>query len=242
MRKVMFWSPCIYLFIYLYACYSHNTKRIKPNRMKFGGMIGYYPGTIWLDFGIDRVKGQRSRSMSWKGQHILESHAIWWDDWLLSGDHFIRFWDQSGQGHGHEKVKIFFFIQLACNYAKMFIIQCPIVWYAKVCALPSAHSSFYLDSAHQFTSWKEQHMLCSPTASRPAFELTDPQNNSFQKYRKANKSQVDSGRTVDTKWCRRTDSGWNGAERTSSSKRRWGPREAATKPGRRVKQEDDVEC
>jgi len=25
--------------------------------MKFGGMIGYYPGTIWLDFGIDRVKG-----------------------------------------------------------------------------------------------------------------------------------------------------------------------------------------
>jgi len=26
--------------------------------MKFGGMIGYYPGPIWLDFGIDRVKGQ----------------------------------------------------------------------------------------------------------------------------------------------------------------------------------------
>jgi len=26
------------------------------NRMKFGGMIGYYPGIIWLDFGIDRVK------------------------------------------------------------------------------------------------------------------------------------------------------------------------------------------
>jgi len=25
--------------------------------MKFGGMIRYYPGTIWLDFGIDRVKG-----------------------------------------------------------------------------------------------------------------------------------------------------------------------------------------
>jgi len=36
----------IYLFIYLYACYSHNTKSIKPNRMKFGGMIGYYPGTM----------------------------------------------------------------------------------------------------------------------------------------------------------------------------------------------------
>jgi len=36
----------VYLFIYLYACYSHNSKSIKPNRMKFGGMIGYYPGTI----------------------------------------------------------------------------------------------------------------------------------------------------------------------------------------------------
>jgi len=44
----------VYLFIYLYACYSHNSKSIKLNRMKFSGMIGYYPGTIWLDFGIDR--------------------------------------------------------------------------------------------------------------------------------------------------------------------------------------------
>jgi len=26
--------------------------------MEFGGMIGYYPGTIRFDFGIDRVKGQ----------------------------------------------------------------------------------------------------------------------------------------------------------------------------------------
>jgi len=26
--------------------------------MTFGGMICYYPGTIWLDFGINRVKGQ----------------------------------------------------------------------------------------------------------------------------------------------------------------------------------------
>jgi len=50
------------------------TKSIKPNRMNFGEMIGYYPPTIWLDFGMDRVKGQ-----------------------------------------GHEKVKIFFSIQLACN-------------------------------------------------------------------------------------------------------------------------------
>jgi len=26
--------------------------------MKFSGMIGYYPGTIWLDFVINLVKGQ----------------------------------------------------------------------------------------------------------------------------------------------------------------------------------------
>jgi len=36
----------VYLFIYLYACYSHDKKSFKPNRMTFGGMIGYYPGTI----------------------------------------------------------------------------------------------------------------------------------------------------------------------------------------------------
>jgi len=36
----------VYSFIYLYVCYSHNSKSIQPNRMKFGGMISYYPGTI----------------------------------------------------------------------------------------------------------------------------------------------------------------------------------------------------
>jgi len=36
----------VYLFIYLYACSSHNSKGIIPNRMTFGGIIGYYPGTI----------------------------------------------------------------------------------------------------------------------------------------------------------------------------------------------------
>jgi len=102
MRKVMFWSPCIYLFIYLYAGYAHNTKNIKPNRMKFGGMIGYYPGTIWFDFRIDRVKGQVQ---------------------------------------GHEKVKIFFLSNWHATNANMFIIQSSILWYVKVCALPSARSS-----------------------------------------------------------------------------------------------------
>jgi len=49
MRKVMFWSPCMYLFICMR--FIRITKKVT-----FGGMIGYYPGTIWLDFGIDRVK------------------------------------------------------------------------------------------------------------------------------------------------------------------------------------------
>jgi len=70
--------------------------------MKFGGMIGYYRGTIWLDFGIDRVKGQGHVKVN----IFFESHDIRRDDWLLSGDHLIRFWDRSGQGH--EKVNIFF--------------------------------------------------------------------------------------------------------------------------------------
>jgi len=87
MRKVMFWSPCIYL----YACYSYNSKSIKPNRMKFGGMIGYYPGTIWIYFGIDWFKGQGQGHE--KVNIFFELHDIWWDDWLLSGDHLIIFWD-----------------------------------------------------------------------------------------------------------------------------------------------------
>jgi len=36
----------VLIAIYLYACYSHNKNSFKPNRIQFGGMIGYYPGTI----------------------------------------------------------------------------------------------------------------------------------------------------------------------------------------------------
>jgi len=131
----------VYLFIYLYACYSRNKKSFKPNRMKFGGMVGFYPGTM-ITFWDQ--SGQRSKSR--KGQHLLESHEIWWDDWLLSGNHVIRFWDQSGQR------------SRSCNWhatnAKMFIIQCPLLWYAKVCALPSAHSSLL-----SFALYKNPHYL-----------------------------------------------------------------------------------
>jgi len=48
----------VLIAVYLYACVHVKSKSIKPNRRKFGGTIGYYPGTILLDFGIDRVKGQ----------------------------------------------------------------------------------------------------------------------------------------------------------------------------------------
>jgi len=115
MRKVMFWSPCIYfyfififllyLFIYLYACYSHNKKSFKPNCMKFGGTIGYYLGAIWLDFGIDRVKAQGQghekvkilNRMTFGGMIAYYLGAIWFD----FGINRVK-----GQGHG--KVKIFF--------------------------------------------------------------------------------------------------------------------------------------
>jgi len=98
----------VYLFICMCVCvcYLHNSKSIKPNRMKFGGIIGYSPGTIWWDFGIDRVKDQ---------------------------------------GQGHEKVKIFL-SNWHATHVKMFIIQCPILWCAKVCALPSARSSLQMQT------------------------------------------------------------------------------------------------
>jgi len=98
----------IHLLIYLCACYSHNTKNIKPNRMKFGGMIGYYPGTICLNFGINRVKVK------------------------------VKVMKRSKSSFYHSTVN---FYPIGMQNAKMFIIQCPILWYAKVCALPSARSS-----------------------------------------------------------------------------------------------------
>jgi len=110
--RLLFWSPCIYLFICMRVI--RITKKVL-NR-KFGGMVGYYPGTIWFDFGIDWVKGQS------QGQHILESHEIWWDVWFLSGDHLIRFWDRSGQRSRSWKGQTLLFtkarsisIQSACN-------------------------------------------------------------------------------------------------------------------------------
>jgi len=96
----------IYLFIYLYACYSHNKKGFKPNRMKFGGMIGYYPGAIWLDYRIDQVKGQGHEKvkiflnrMKFGGMIAYYPGAIW----LYFGINRVK-----GQGQRHGKVKIFF--------------------------------------------------------------------------------------------------------------------------------------
>jgi len=102
MRKVMFWSPFIYLFI----CMRVIRITKKPNRMKFGGMIGYFPGTIWFDFGIDRVTGQGQghekvkiflNHMKFGGMIGYYPGTIW----LYVGINRV-------QGQGHGKVKIFF--------------------------------------------------------------------------------------------------------------------------------------
>jgi len=74
--------------------------------MKYGGMIDYYPGTIWLDFGIDRVKGQGLghekvniflNRMTFGGMIGYYPGTIWLD-----------FGINRVKGQGHEKVKIFF--------------------------------------------------------------------------------------------------------------------------------------
>jgi len=74
--------------------------------MKFGGMIGYYLGTIWLDFGIDGVKGQGHANiniflnrMKFGGMIGYYPGTIWLD----FGIDRVK-----GQGHGHGKVNIFF--------------------------------------------------------------------------------------------------------------------------------------
>jgi len=74
--------------------------------MKFGEMIGYYPGTIWFDFGTDRVKGQGHEKiksflnrMKFGGMIGYYPGTIWLD----FGIDRVKY-----QGQGHEKVKIFF--------------------------------------------------------------------------------------------------------------------------------------
>jgi len=72
--------------------------------MQFGGMIGYYPATIWLDFGIDQVKGQGHEKvniflnrMQFGGMIVYYPGTVWLD----FGINRVK-----GQGHG--KVQIFF--------------------------------------------------------------------------------------------------------------------------------------
>jgi len=72
--------------------------------MKFGGMIGYYPGTIWLDVGIDWVKGQGQghekvniflNQMKFGGMIGYYPGTIWLDFGI-------------DRVKGHKKIKIFF--------------------------------------------------------------------------------------------------------------------------------------
>jgi len=80
--------------------------------MKFGGMIGYYPGTFWLDFGIDRVKGQGHEKvniflnrMKFGGMIGYYPRTMWLD-----------FGINRVKGQGHEKVKIFFLPYSTVNF------------------------------------------------------------------------------------------------------------------------------
>jgi len=87
MRNVMFWS------IYL-----------KPNRMKFGGMIGYYPGPFDSILGSigSKVKVMNRSKSSWIAWNLV--------GWLVIIRGPLDFWisQVKGQGQGHGKVKIFF--------------------------------------------------------------------------------------------------------------------------------------
>jgi len=72
--------------------------------MKFSGMIGYYPGTIWLDFGIDRVKGQGHE----KAKIFLNRMKFGGMIGYYPGTIWLDFWINRVKGQGYGKVNIFF--------------------------------------------------------------------------------------------------------------------------------------
>ena len=72
----------IYLFIYLFACDSHNSKTTQPIFLIFGGMIGHNSRTIWLDFGSDQVKGQGQGGK--KGLFAITLSIFSWFAWNQS--------------------------------------------------------------------------------------------------------------------------------------------------------------
>ena len=60
-----------------------------------------------LDFGSNQAKGQGQSHEGLK-DYWTELHEIFRDDFSSSKDHSIRFWEWSGQGQGHKKVKNIF--------------------------------------------------------------------------------------------------------------------------------------
>ena len=99
--------------------------------MKFSGMIYHHPRTNRLDFGSEQVKGQGHKKVK---NYWTELHEIFRDDLSSSKDQLIRFWLQSGQNRGHEKVRNLFLSQRvqfsSDSYetnAKMFTFQFPIL-------------------------------------------------------------------------------------------------------------------
>jgi len=74
--------------------------------MKFGGIIGYYPGTIWLHFGINRVKCQGQGHE--KVKMFLNRMKFGGMIGYYLGTILIDFGIDRVQGQSHGKVKILF--------------------------------------------------------------------------------------------------------------------------------------
>ena len=91
------------------VCYRLSSKTIRPNCMKFSGMICHHPRTSRLDFGIDQVKGQGQGHKGLKN-YWTELHEIFRDDMLSSKDQLIRFWERSGQRSRSWKGKNLIFV------------------------------------------------------------------------------------------------------------------------------------
>jgi len=103
----------VLIAVYLYTCVRAiriSKKVLNGIAWNFDYWIGYYPGTIRLDFGIDRVKGQGQdhekvklslNRMQFSGMIGYHPGTIWLD----FGIDRVK-----GQGQGHENVNLIFTI------------------------------------------------------------------------------------------------------------------------------------
>jgi len=77
--------------------------------MKFGGMIGNYPGTIWLEFGINRVKcqGHEKVKVMKMSKSSLNHMKFGGMIGYYPGTIWLDFGISQVKGQGLEKVNIF---------------------------------------------------------------------------------------------------------------------------------------